>query len=84
MKERLINFVEGIIWAAVTLALVVLSYIVANRFYEVQSYSGKIADKFTQRVETQHGGLIDYYLVIEEKSGKRLQVRVNSGLYQQA
>ena len=84
MKERLTNFVEGIVWAAVTLALVVLSFIVANRFYEVQSYAGKVADKFTQREETQYGGIIDYYLIVEEENGKRLQVRVNNSLYQQA
>jgi len=84
VKERLTNFVEGIVWAAVALALVVLSFIVANRFYEEQSYAGKVADKFTQRAETQYGGIIDYYLIVEEKNGKRLKVRVNNHLYQQA
>lgn len=84
MKGKLAEYVLSILTTVAVLALIAVSFFLANRSYEVPSYTGKVANKFSQRVETIFGSRVEYFLIVEEKSGKRLQIRVNERLYQQA
>jgi len=76
----------GCLFVGVTLGLIASGIVVYERHASTgayrQEYAGRLIEKQTRSFETREGSFMERYLIIEEKTGRRIQVVVSEDVFE--